>query len=405
MKKRNTQINRWKRAGVVGLLLLLCAFFYSQFKPSPYPRETYPVADYNIIAPLEHYLNHCGIFKEHMSVSVYDATAHTSLYKFQETELMPPASCIKLLTGITALSRYGIHHTLNTRLGYQGYLDNYTLYGNLILQADADPLIYDVEPFIQALRALGIRTVYGQVHVQMQNPEPMEFHDSWSKSDMRPEHVPLLFKGKDVVKKQLLQALKQADIQLISSSPVIGRGKVTTLATESHELQDICTPMLLYSNNVLAQCLWTCLNTKHDFYDMATTDFIQRELGMLPGRYAIADGCGLSPDNRLDTQFFIQLLQFTLTKPEVLSYLQEEALPLSGDEKRSGSLHYRMNKGTAKGKIMAKTGTLNRKGATSLSGYAESANGHMLLFSVMNQGLTAEQGRKFQDEICEILTK
>jgi D-alanyl-D-alanine carboxypeptidase/D-alanyl-D-alanine-endopeptidase (penicillin-binding protein 4) len=54
--------------------------------------------------------------------------------------------------------------------------------------------------------------------------------------------------------------------------------------------------------------------------------------------------------------------------------------------------------------VRAKTGTVT--GVTTLAGYCASLNGHMLVFSIMNQGtLKIAEGRNFQDQVCEIMTQ
>lgn len=404
MRKKKTKYLSRIRAGVIGLLLLLFMLIGMRwYKHTPVP-TTYPSTDYELAEQVERYIQQCGITTEHIGISVYDATAHDYLYTQNPDMYMPPASCIKLLTGITALSRFGIHHELLTSLSYQGQIENHILYGDLYLKADADPLIRDWEWVIQALQDNGIEEVYGHLKLQLQSPRPLEMHDSWGRYDMRKESVPILFRGEKEVRQSLLYALKQAGIKVYSTTPVKAVGNWQHLTLQQHELQEICTPMLLYSDNVLAQCLWTWLNARQNYCGEVLNDFIQKELGLIPIHTKIIDGCGLSPDNQLSARFFTTLMRYTITKPELATYLQEEALPLAGDPERSGTLHWRMNKGSALGKVAAKTGTLNRKGVTSLTGYTETANGHLIIFSIMNQGLNAETGRNFQDNICEILT-
>ena len=63
-----------------------------------------------------------------------------------------------------------------------------------------------------------------------------------------------------------------------------------------------------------------------------------------------------------------------------------------------------MRKTAAQGNVHAKTGTVT--GISSLSGYATSPEGHILVFSIINQGIsTAQIGRDWQDKVCEILCK
>jgi D-alanyl-D-alanine carboxypeptidase/D-alanyl-D-alanine-endopeptidase (penicillin-binding protein 4) len=57
-----------------------------------------------------------------------------------------------------------------------------------------------------------------------------------------------------------------------------------------------------------------------------------------------------------------------------------------------------------RGKVRAKTGTVT--GVSSLVGYAEAANGHLLAFVIINQNvLRVKEARNFQDSVCAELCK
>ena len=74
-------------------------------------------------------------------------------------------------------------------------------------------------------------------------------------------------------------------------------------------------------------------------------------------------------------------------------------LPVAGED---GTLKSRMKNSFAHGNVWAKTGTL--VGVSSLAGYAQASNGHLLCFSIMNQGLMhTRNGRSFQDRVCSAL--
>ena len=56
----------------------------------------------------------------------------------------------------------------------------------------------------------------------------------------------------------------------------------------------------------------------------------------------------------------------------------------------------------AQGNVLAKTGTV--EGVSSLSGYLTAANGHLISFSIINQGIARTRtGHNFQDQVCLIL--
>ena len=109
----------------------------------------------------------------------------------------------------------------------------------------------------------------------------------------------------------------------------------------------------------------------------------------------MADGSGLSPYNYLSAELLVRLLRYVYNTPKLFSYIQP-ALPVAGID---GTLKDRMKKTPAQGNIWAKTGTLT--GVSSLAGYALAANGHMLAFAIINQGVRSNRvGRDFQDRFC-----
>ena len=63
-----------------------------------------------------------------------------------------------------------------------------------------------------------------------------------------------------------------------------------------------------------------------------------------------------------------------------------------------------MTSGAAYNNVHAKTGTVT--GVSALTGYVTASNGHILAFSIINNGnRTAAEGRTFQDQVCEVLAE
>ena len=59
-----------------------------------------------------------------VAVMVYDLTTDTPLYTHNHRQLMRPASCMKLVTAITALDQLGSNYEYKTRICYTGLLIN-----------------------------------------------------------------------------------------------------------------------------------------------------------------------------------------------------------------------------------------------------------------------------------------
>ena len=74
-----------------------------------------------------------------VGISVYDLTAKTPLYNFRADKLSRPASTMKLLTAITALSRPEADDPFRTEVWYDGVIEHDTLQGNLYVVGGFDP--------------------------------------------------------------------------------------------------------------------------------------------------------------------------------------------------------------------------------------------------------------------------
>ena len=66
-----------------------------------------------------------------VGISVYDLTAKKSLYNYRAEKLSRPASTMKLLTAITALSRPEAAEPFRTEVWHEGVIEHDTLQGNL----------------------------------------------------------------------------------------------------------------------------------------------------------------------------------------------------------------------------------------------------------------------------------
>ncbi len=109
-----------------------------------------------------------------------------------------------------------------------------------------------------------------------------------------------------------------------------------------------------------------------------------RSVGVAEQDYAIHDGSGLSRLNLLTPEAVVKLLRYMDKSPHRQVWL--ESLPVGGED---GTLSGRF-RGTAAGRVRAKTGTLSHVSA--LAGYLERPNGRRLAFSVFVNNAQASSG-------------
>lgn len=96
--------------------------------------------------------------------------------KYQEEKALTPASVFKILTSVTALEVLGADTRLETKLMYNGTVENGVLKGNLIIKGGGDPTLgsellqEDKEKFLKTwvntLKNLGIHSIQGDILVK-----------------------------------------------------------------------------------------------------------------------------------------------------------------------------------------------------------------------------------------------
>ncbi|HEY0698400.1 MAG TPA: D-alanyl-D-alanine carboxypeptidase/D-alanyl-D-alanine-endopeptidase [Micromonospora sp.] len=114
-----------------------------------------------------------------------------------------------------------------------------------------------------------------------------------------------------------------------------------------------------------------------------------------------ADGSGLSRRNLIPPAELADLLLAVRDEPWFPAWY--EALPIAGRAERfvGGTLRSRMRDTPAAGNVHAKTGSLTS--VSSLSGYVTSADGHLLVFSVVLNNYLASSVKSIEDQIAVTL--
>jgi D-alanyl-D-alanine carboxypeptidase/D-alanyl-D-alanine-endopeptidase (penicillin-binding protein 4) len=128
-------------------------------------------------------------------------------------------------------------------------------------------------------------------------------------------------------------------------------------------------------------------------------DFLN-EAGVASSAYKFEDASGLSRMNLVSPDAVVRLLNHMYLSEERDGWL--ELLAVGGED---GTLDHRFRSAAARGRVLAKTGTLT--GASALSGYLETQSGRMLGFSVMINNYNTKSGpaRQFIDGVVTELLK
>lgn len=342
-----------------------------------------------------------------LGLMVYDLSDDSVLYSFGAKQTLRPASTMKLLTAVTAIDLLGSEYRLNTSLRYQGAIKDSVLTGDLICVGSMDPMFdaNDMRAFVESVRALGVDTIRGRLVAAPSFKEEELLGEGWCWDDDNPQLSSLLVERKDEFMTVFASMLREAGI--VVEAPIITAPyskDALMLCVRSHQLKEILIPMLKESDNLYAESV---------FYHIAASQgarpakasharqLVKKELskaGVTGVPYKIADGSGLSLYNYVTPELMVKLLCYAYRHTNIFMQLYP-ALPIAGQD---GTLKKRMMNTSANGKVKAKTGTVT--GVSSLAGYLTSANGHVLAFCILNQGvLRNADGRDFQDKVCTAL--
>lgn len=101
--------------------------------------------------------------------------------------------------------------------------------------------------------------------------------------------------------------------------------------------------------------------------------------GVDDGDFYLYDGSGMSNDDRIAPRALTTLLAYAAKQPWGAGW--RESLPVGGVD---GTIHSRFQKSPVRGRVQAKTGTLN--GTNALSGYLQADSGKTVVFSIMVNG-------------------
>lgn len=209
----------------------------------------------------------------------------------------------------------------------------------------------------------------------------------------------------------LLAALRQTlgDAKIAVVAPRVARDSVTSKETdtlvvlESPPLAEILPRMQKPSQNQIAELLFrtTGRAVSGDGSADSARAVATRTLasfGVSTADAAYRDGSGMSRHDYVTPRAILRVLEIMRQSPEF--DLFRTALPLAGVD---GTLRNRMRSTPAERNAYAKTGTVDK--ARSLSGYVTTADGHLVMFSMLANNFTvsSREVERVQDAIVSML--
>ena len=134
-----------------------------------------------------------------VGIAVYDLTANEMLYTFRDKKLSRPASTMKLLTTITALTYLDTNEPFKTEVWCDGALQGDTLQGDLYVVGGFDPEFGDdgMNSLVNQIAALPIRVITGKVYGDVSMKDSLHFGSGWAWDDnpeaFQPYLSPLMY--------------------------------------------------------------------------------------------------------------------------------------------------------------------------------------------------------------------
>lgn len=129
-----------------------------------------------------------------VAISVYDLTANKPLYGYQPDKLSRPASTMKLLTTITALSRPEADEPFRTEVWYRGTIERDTLQGDLYVIGGFDPELDEaaLDSLVNSVARLPFSVIKGTVVGDVSMKDSLYWGSGWAWDDTPASYQPYL---------------------------------------------------------------------------------------------------------------------------------------------------------------------------------------------------------------------
>lgn len=158
-----------------------------------------------------------------VGISVYDLTARKSVYTYRDDKLSRPASTMKLLTAITALSRPDAEAPFRTEVWYNGVIEHDTLQGDLYIIGGFDPEFGEegMNRLVEDVITLPFTVLKGTVYGDVSMKDSLYFGNGWMWDDIpysyQPRLSPLMYEKGAIAVTALPGATKGEAARLITS--------------------------------------------------------------------------------------------------------------------------------------------------------------------------------------------
>ena len=307
------------------------------------------------------------------SMIVVDAMTGEVIFERNSTQARKPASVIKLLSATSVLSYIDSQKVFNTNI-YKG-VDP----GTIVINGEYDPWISMIQSQAQkmgrtSLPRLGFNTInrYNEL------------------AGAEAKRLKILYTGlfpQDLANLQAFLKKRgiRTTVEKITAEDALLQSAEPLVLSASPTLETMVKWTLLWSDNVLAERLarLAAITSGETFNTQGvenTFHTVLTNFGIDPDKIEVADGSGLSKQNRVTAKAIADLLMKIRNDPKYVSVY--EGLPIGGV---SGTLQKRFltTAPQAVGLVRGKTGTLS--GTVSLAGYVDSEDRQYIFVAIADK--------------------
>ena len=187
---------------------------------------------------------------------IWDLDADSAIYRYNDRQLLRPASTMKVITAITALDRLGGSYQFKTDLCYTGRVDSSKLIGDVYCVGGFDPRFNsdDMRAFVEALHRMGVDTIHGNVYADISMKDTDLLGEGWCWDDDNPVLSPLVYQRKNIFMDKFMLALSRAGIYVTGTAGIRRKpSDASCIVSRFHTIDQILMRMLTPSDNLSAE--------------------------------------------------------------------------------------------------------------------------------------------------------
>ena len=363
-------------------------------------------------------LNAPGVAASRTAALAVDLETGAVVFSRNAAYALAPASAEKLAVSFTALRLLGPGYRFRTEVAGRGELANHVWRGDLFLVGYGDPTLApgDLDALARDVAAWGIRRVTGRVLGDEQHFDSLRGAPGWKPWFVGDESAPISALSVDDIvtsganssaaaaARAFTVALARRGVS-VTRAPGTGNTPVDVLPLAldlSDPLVEIVRTMNRESDNFISEMLLKELGAgvARRGSTLAGAEVVHAELraaGVPVAGVRIADGSGLSRNDRLTTEALVAILRRGAADPAIRDAFVT-SLAVAGV---SGTLKRRLDRRPTRGRVIAKTGTTSISSA--LAGFVR----RRYVFAIIQNGSPVPYwtARQAQDRFVTVLAR